>query len=135
MTVANDLEGELLVQRAMAYQDQKIRDLQKRAEVAESVINRIANGNGCFTINQTAKALKLPYGNITLYKKLREMGILNEDNSPRQEQINSGHFKSVVKFINEAVGNKTVTLTTGKGLVYLAKRFNATIDETVQADA
>ena len=132
LTVSNDLEGELLVKRAMAYQDQKIRELQRRTEVAEKSLNRIADGTGCFSMNQTAKALKLPYGNIKLYERLRSEGILNSDNSPKQ--VNAGHFTVVVKFVNEKVGNKPVTLTTGKGLVYLAKRFNTQIDESVRAD-
>ena len=135
LTVSNDLEGELLVKRAMAYQDQKIRELQRRAEVAEKSLNRIADGTGCFSMNQTAKALKLPYGNIKLYERLRGEGILNADNSPKQEQVNAGHFKVVVKFVNEKIGNKPVTLTTGRGLVYLSKRFNTQIDESVKADA
>ena len=134
LMVSNDLEGELLVKRAMAYQDQKIRELQRRAEVAEKSLNRIADGTGCFSMNQTAKALKLPYGNIKLYERLRSEGILNADNSPKQEQVNNGHFKVVVKFVNEKIGNKPVTLTTGRGLVYLAKRFNTQIDESVRAD-
>ena len=43
--------------------------------------------------------------------------------------------RNVVKHINDKIGNKPVTLTTSKGLVYLAKKFNTTIDESVQADA
>ncbi len=114
---------------------------QKEAEykniIAEkqAILDRITNGKGCYSMSQTAKALKLPYGNITLFEKLRSMQILNLDNTPKQEQINNGNFKIVVKYINEKVGNKTVTLTTGKGLVYLAKKFNTEIDESVKADA
>lgn len=108
-----------------------------RAKNAEqqAVIDRIANGRGCYSINQTAKALKLPFGNITLFALLRNKGILNSDNSPRQEQINAGRFKVVVSFINDKVGNKPVTLTTGKGLVYLAKTLGTDIDSSVIADA
>ena len=106
------------------YEEEK----QKR-EIAEKTLNRIADGKGCFTFNQAAKALKLPYGNKTLFRKLKEQGILN------QEQTNNGNFKVVVKFINENIGNKPVTLITSKGLVYLSKKLNTTIDETVKADA
>lgn len=114
---------------------------QKEAEykniIAEkqAILDRITNGKDCYSMSQTAKALKLPYGNITLFEKLRSMQILNLDNTPKQEQINNGNFKVVVKYINEKVGNKTVTLTTGKGLVYLAKKFNTEIDESIKADA
>lgn len=124
---ANDDFVELLNRM---YEEEK----QKR-EIAEKTLNRIADGKGCFTFNQAAKALKLPYGNKTLFKKLKEQGILNQDNSPNQEQTNNGNFKVVVKFINENVGNKPVTLVTSKGLVYLSKKLNTTIDESVKADA
>lgn len=144
MTITNDLEAWELQKRLDAYKDMRIAELQKEnmqqkqqlAEQKPKVIafDRIADGKGCFTVNQAAKALKLPYGNITLYKNLRAANVLNSDNSPKQEQVNSGNFKVVVKFINDKIGNKPVTLVTSKGLVYLAKKFNTTIDETVKAD-
>lgn len=129
-----DYEMELMTQKVLVYHAQKAAEYKARMEVAESVVNRIADGKGCYTMNQTAKALKLPYGNIKLFEKLRAMQILNLDNSPKQEQINNGNFKVVVKFINENIGNKPVTLTTSKGLVYLAKKLNTEIDENVLPD-
>ena len=132
--VSTDYEMELMTQKVLAYHIQKANEYKQRAEIAEKSLNRIADGRGCFTINQTAKALKLPYGNKTLFKELHKRNLLNTDNSPKQEQINSGNFKVVVKFINDKIGNKPVTLVTSKGLVYLAKKFNTTIDETVKAD-
>ena len=136
---STDLTPALRIRNAMlemqaAYEDELAILRAKNAE-KQAVIDRIADGTGCFSMNQTAKALKLPYGNIKLYERLRSEGILNSDNSPKQEQVNAGHFKVVVKFVNEKVGNKPVTLTTGRGLVYLAKRFNTQIDESVRADA
>ena len=101
----------------------------------QKIIDRIQNGSGCFTMNQTAKALKLPYGNIKLYERLRKEGFLNRDNSPTQKQLEAGNFKVVIKYVNEVVGSKSVTLTTSKGLVYLARKLNTTIDETITADA
>lgn len=145
MTITNDLEAWELQKRLDAYKDMRIAELQKEnmqqkqqlAEQKPKVIafDRIADGKGCFTVNQAAKALKLPYGNITLYKNLRAANVLNSDNSPKQEQINNGNFRVIVKFINGKVGNKPVTLITSKGLVYLAKKLNTTINETVKADA
>ena len=141
MQIGNDLEFFALLKKRDeeqkkldAYRDRRIAELKERAEVAESALARIENGKGCFTMNQTAKALKLPYGNITLFQKLRENGILNSDNTPKQEQINAGRFKVIVKTV-EHKGNVNVTLTTGKGLVYLAKRFNTEIDQNIKADA
>lgn len=133
--VTTEYEENQTIANAMMILKRRNDELKKRAEIAESALKRIADGKGCYSMNQTAKALKLPFGNIKLFERLRNEGILNADNTPRQEQINAGHFKVVVKFINEEVGNKSVTLTTGKGLVYLAKKFNTEIDESVMADA
>lgn len=134
-SITNDLEAWELQKRLDAYKDRRIAELTAENAEQKAIIDRIENGKGCYSINQTAKALKLPFGNIKLFELLRNNGILNSDNSPRQEQINAGHFKVVVKFINETVGNKPVTLTTGKGLVYLAKRLKTDIDTNICADA
>lgn len=147
-TVSNattELSPALRIRKAMlemqaAYEDElailKARSEEEKQKriAAESSLNRIADGRGCFSMNQAAKALKLSYGNITLYKKLRTAGILNSDNSPAQEQANSGNFKVVVKFVSDKVGNKPVTLVTSKGLVYLSKRLNTSIDKSVKPD-
>lgn len=128
-------EEDNIICEAMAILQRKANEYKARALEAERVVTRIADGRGCYTMNQTAKALKLPYGNIKLYERLRGMQILNLDNSPKQEQVNAGNFKVVVKFVNEKVGSKAVTLTTGKGLVYLSKRLNTEIDASVLPDA
>lgn len=133
-SVSTDYEMEMLTQKVIAYHVQKANEYKQRAEIAEKTLNRIADSKGCFTMNTTAKALKLPYGNIKLYELLRGIGVLNSDNSPKQDQINAGHFTVVVKHINDLVGNKSVTLTTSKGLVYLAKKLGTEIDESVMPD-
>lgn len=140
VTVAStELTPALKIKRAMemmqeAYEEE-LAIIKARALEAERVVRQIADGRGCYTMNQAAKALKLPFGNIKLFERLRGEGILNLDNTPRQEQVNDGNFKVVVKHINEKVGSKPVTLVTGKGLVYLSKRLGADIDGTIQPDA
>lgn len=133
-TVSTETEENLIVMQAVAILQRKARELEERAAMAEGVVHRIADGTGCYTMNQAAKALKLPYGNIKLFERLRNEGLLNLDNTPTQKQVNQGNFKVIVKHVNDKVGNKVVTLVTGKGLVYLAKRFNTEIDPAVQAD-
>lgn len=139
VTVAStDLTPALRIKRAMemmqeAYEEE-LAIIKARALEAERVVAQIADGSGCYTMSQTAKALKLPYGNIRLFERLRSLGILNHDNTPKQEQVNNGNFRVVVKHVNEKVGNKPVTLVTGKGLVYLSRRLDAEIDKTVQPD-
>lgn len=126
------LQESIARNKALGIENKQLKEVLKEKT---AIVNRIADGQGCFTMNQTAKALKLPYGHIKLYEKLRGMQILNHDNSPKQEHINNGHFKVIVKHINDSVGSKPVTITTSKGLVYLAKKFNTEIDTSVLSDA
>ena len=70
-SVTSELEENQTITNAIMILQRRNAELKQRAEVAESALARIENGKGCFTMNQTAKALKLPYGNITLFQKLR----------------------------------------------------------------
>lgn len=135
---STDLTPALKIKQAMemmqsAYEEE-LAIIKARALEAERVVSQIADGKGCYTMNQAAKALKLPYGNIKLFELLRSMNILNHDNTPKQEQVNNGNFKVIVKYVNEKVGSKPVTLVTGKGIVYLSKRMDTQIDHTVLPD-
>lgn len=137
--MSTELTPALKIKKAMELMqegyEEEIAILKAKNAEKQAVIDRIANGKGCFTMEQTAKALKLSYGRNKLFEKLRNMGILSENNSPKQEQVNSKHFKTVIKHVNDKVGNKSVTLTTGNGLVYLAHKFNTEIDPDVMPDA
>lgn len=139
--VSTEIEENEMIMNAMNLLVRRKKDLELKLEeeckariIAETALNRIASSKGCYTVNTAAKALKLPYGDKTLFEKLRQSGLLNSDNSPRQEQINNGNFKVHVKFINDFVGSKSVTLVTSKGLVYLAKKFNTEIDPSILPD-
>ena len=133
-SVTTEQEENQTIANAITILQRRANEYKKRAEIAENALSRIANGKGCFSMNQTAKALKLPFGNIKLFEKLRNERILNSDNTPKQEHINAEHFKTIVKFVNDKVGNKSVTLVTGKGLIYLAKKLNTEIDTSIQPD-
>ena len=107
---STDLTPALKIKKALELMqegyEEELAILRAKNAEKQALLDRIANGKGCYSMNQTAKALKLPYGNITLFEKLRGMQILNLDNTPKQEQINNGNFKVVVKFINEKVGEQ-----------------------------
>lgn len=74
-------------------------------------------------------------GGQRFFANLRQMGILNADNTPRQTQINNGNFRVYVKFVNQYVGTRYVTLVTNKGLMYLAKIFNMSVDRSLLENA
>jgi pyridoxine kinase len=70
----------------------------------------------------------------SIIEKLKALGFLNMDNSPRQQYINDGSFITIVKYINEHVGNKTVTLVTSSGLIKLAQKLGVEVDFSVAPD-
>jgi phage antirepressor YoqD-like protein len=78
-------------------------------------------------MNDVAKVLKLGYGNITLFKKLREMKILMDDNVPYQEYIKRGYFKVDEKLvpIGDTIKIKKVTKVTQKGMAWLSQTVSA----------
>jgi phage antirepressor YoqD-like protein len=74
------------------------------------------------SMNDAAKILKLGYGNITLFKNLRKIGVLMADNVPYQEYISRGYFvvdESPI-LIGDHIHIKTVTKVTQKGVNWLS---------------
>ena len=133
-SATTDYEMEILTQKVIQYHVQKAAEYKKRAEVAEGALKRIEDATGCFSIAQAAKALRLPYGRNTLFKELQRMNLLNAHNEPYQEQIAESRFRVVSKVCGDGKC-RPVPLVTGKGLVFLAKKFNAEIDGGVESDA
>ena len=82
-SVSTELEENQTIANAMMILQRRNKELKQRAEIAENALCRISDGKGCFSMNQAAKALKLPYGNRKLYERLRNENILNLDNSPK----------------------------------------------------
>ena len=73
-----------------------------------------------FTINQAAKLLQT--GEKKLFKKLRQSGVLGNDNLPKQTHISAGRFVvSQREYHHPVVGQKYygVTMVTDKGLNWL----------------
>ncbi len=137
--VSTEYEMELMTQKVLAYHAQKAAEYKARMEIAENALDRIANGKGCFSMGATAKKLHIKINGKELGRNnfidfLKHENILMENGEPYQNQIQAEHFKTIITFINDKVGNKSVTLTTSKGIVYLAKKFNAEIDESVLSD-
>lgn len=84
--------------------------LQKRIEIAEQKIKQPEDKNakqepyvsfaktafkaeGKVDIGQAAKILGLPFGRNTLFKKLKEKGILFKRNEPKQKYVDAGYFE------------------------------------------
>lgn len=99
-------------------QKQKLLEQKEDVEFSKSVQ---ADEKSCFTMSQVAQELKLPYGNIGLFRKLRELKILKNDNCPYQQYVDMGLFKVYPKIISVKDTTKTVlvTLATQKGVAFI----------------
>lgn len=106
-------------------------EAEERAELAESKVkllepkakfyDTVVNTNDTFDFSQVAKMIGLGYGSVTLFKKLRERGVLNRDNVPYQQYVNYKYFevKQSKYSINDVVKVHVQTRFTEKGVKWL----------------
>lgn len=107
----------------------QVSKLQPKADY----LSHILASEDLIDIGQASKVLQLPYGRNIFFKNLREQGIFFKNrNEPKQEYISRGWFLLKEKIIETE--NKTFThlkvLVTQKGLIWLAKTFDAPIKNT-----
>ncbi|WNH10008.1 phage antirepressor KilAC domain-containing protein [Thalassobellus suaedae] len=90
-------------------------------------VDLVFNSDSLITMSQATKTLGLGFGRNTLFKKLRERGVLFKNtNEPKQLYIDKGYFKVKEKTFKNAEGKEKVSLqtyVTQKGLGYIAKIF------------
>ena len=83
--------------------------------------SRIQEDNqNTYSVSEAAKLLKLPYGNKTLFAKLRFMDVLRSNNEPYQSYISRGYF--ILKITDTGYKLVSTTRVTGKGLRWLEKK-------------
>lgn len=70
-------------------QQKQIEKLQPKADFADAAFK----AEGKVDIGQAAKILGLPFGRNTLFKKLKEKGILFKRNEPKQKYVDAGYFE------------------------------------------
>ena len=76
-------------QKLIEQKEVKITKLQPKADFAEAAFK----SEGKVDIGQAAKILGLPFGRNTLFKKLKEKGILFKRNEPKQKYVDAGYFE------------------------------------------
>lgn len=104
--------------------ERTIAKLKPKADFADTAFN----ADTLVTMSQAAKILKLDFGRNTLFKKLREHGILfRHSNEPAQKYVNAGYFTVVEGApIQRSDGRTFIPITTyctQKGLAFLHKLF------------
>ena len=112
------------LETANRQQERTIAKLKPKADFADTAFN----ADTLVTMSQAAKILKLDFGRNTLFKKLREHGILfRHSNEPAQKYVNAGYFTVVEGApIQRSDGRMFIPITTyctQKGLAFLHQLF------------
>jgi len=118
---------EALMARALKMADRKlleyknkVTELQPKADFFDAV----ADSKSAIEMSQAAKVLSFGKGRNTLFKILREEGILRDNNEPYQEYIDRGYFRVVEQKYQKPTGDIEInikTLVYQKGLDYVRK--------------
>lgn len=103
-----------------ADENEKLLKENSRLQERTQFVDVVFNADELLTGSQVCKVLKLPYGNKTLYKKLRESGIyFKNKNEPLQKYVDAGYFRMKEVIIGDMI--KLQTLVTQKGLGFVSK--------------
>lgn len=110
-------------QKQIEQKDKTITKLQPKADFADAAFN----ADGKVDIGQAAKILGLPFGRNTLFKKLKEAGVLFRRNEPKQKYVDAGYFELTqlppIKRNNHPDMIVMKTICTQKGLAYINHLF------------
>ena len=105
--------------KLLAYQS-KVAELQPKADFFDAV----ADSKSAIEMSQAAKVLNFGKGRNTLFKILREEGVLRDNNEPYQEYIDRGYFRSVEQKYTKPTGDVEInikTLVYQRGLDFIRK--------------
>lgn len=115
-------------QKTIEQKDARINKLQPKADFADAAFQ----AEGKVDIGQAAKILGLPFGRNTLFKKLKEKGILFGRNEPKQKYIDAGYFELTqlppIHRSNHPDLIVMKVICTQKGLALINKLFGGTIE-------
>jgi phage antirepressor YoqD-like protein len=101
-------------------QKKQIEEMKPKAEFFDS----LTDSDSCFSLSDAVKSLHLTLGRNKFYELMRtDKIIMKGKTEPYQEFIDSGYLKLVIKNTHDD-HFESVTLVTGKGLAWLAKKYD-----------
>ena len=108
----------------LAAKDKYINVLEPKADFYDAV----AGSRDTVSIGEVAKVLAIPgLGQNNLFKRLRELHILDDRNVPMQEFVDRGYFRVIEQRYTVPAGETRIhlkTLVYQKGLDYLRRRLS-----------
>lgn len=127
ISLATQLKNEREEKARLEQEKKQLEDKTAKQEPYVSFAKTAFKAEGKVDIGQAAKILGLPFGRNTLFKKLKEMGILFKRNEPKQKYVDAGYFELTqlppIHRNNHPDIIVMKVLCTQKGLVYINHLF------------
>lgn len=121
----------LMSELALLEENERLQIENSKMKTRSDFVNIVFDSDKLLTGSKVCKLLNLPYGNQTLYKKLREKGIFFKNgNEPKQSYVDRGYFRMKEIVVNDII--KTQTLFTQKGLGFIAKTLEVVVEPIKQ---
>lgn len=102
--------------------ESRCREMEPKARLYDMAME----SSTTLTLSQCCAVLGLPFGNVTLVRRLRDMGVLKPDNTPVREYLDNGCFAVRVRPIRMRDGTVRTLRSTRvyqRGLDWLCRTF------------
>ena len=98
----------------------------KKLQYRSDFVDVCFETDGVFSFEEACKILKLSYGRNTMMKKLRDLKVLTQSNTPMQRFISNGYFKVTETLLDDGKFKKLISTTyaTQKGMGFIYKILN-----------
>lgn len=132
--LATQLKNEREGKARLEQEKKQLEDKTAKQEPYVSFAKTAFKAEGKVDIGQAAKILGLPFGRNTLFKKLKEKGILFNRNEPKQRYIDAGYFELTqlppIHRNNHPDIIVMKVICTQKGLAFINKLFGGSSEKT-----
>lgn len=126
--ISTDLEMMVLDAKVSAWKTRKIEELQKQLADAQPKIafhDAVTGSKDTIDIGEAAKVLAIPgLGRNKLFERLRNEGILMQNNQPYQKYVDAGYFRTIESSYTTPDGSTHVSIKTvvyQRGLNFIRK--------------
>lgn len=127
-SVSTDYEMELMTQKVIAFHIQKANELKTQIEMMKpkaDFYDQVTGSSDAIEMKEVAKVLNFKgLGRNNLFELLRKTNILDKNNIPYQQYVDSGYFRVIESKWNDAFGDTHINLKTvvyQKGVDYIRK--------------
>jgi len=129
--VKTELEQLRIIAQAQQFMTDMIERLSEQNDEMRpkaEFYDQVTDSTDAIDMGTASKVLNIPgYGRNSLFKELRDQGILQENNMPYQTYIDRGYFRTIEQKFTKPDGSTNINIKTvvyQKGLDYIRKAIN-----------